>query len=329
MKSKAAVDDYKTFNIGIGSVSTPLSYCGSVFSTERIFNAYGKNFALSLAHAYCIYLNLTKVETDLTAAGADPQLSSDILSTFGPNYYLAIGVQESGLSPNQSGCGYLQIDNARQDLSRSSQSTSIKAYCKFLSSIDHYGAVSGTNVCTSNIIKAYYDAISYQLHAPDIAIFAVNYAKHPEFSKPVNIKGHIYYFPAAHGMMRLIALYYSRGQWFTAANRVIDGNGNLSIESQISYSEGYGGKYIYQVPELYNQFDRLVKIGSVYTANISEKDVTKYLESLAHVYKQEVIKSGVSRAKELMRGEVYDFRSGSFYLIMNEITKSMLEASRS
>ncbi|QSH40447.1 hypothetical protein P0136_13220 [Lentisphaerota bacterium ZTH] len=327
-KAAAAVDDYKTFNIGIGSVSTPLSYCGSVFSTERMFKAYGKNYAISLAHAYCIYINLSRIETDLPSAGADPQLCSDIISTFGPNYYLAIGVQESGLSPNQSGYGYLQIDDARQNLAKSSQSTSIKSYCKFLNGVDHYGAVSGTNVCTSNIIKAYYDAISYQIHSPDIAIFAVNYARHPEFSKPLNIKGHIYYFPASSGMMRLLALYYSRGQWFSIANKIIDGCGNISIESQINYSEGYGGKYIYQIPELYNQFDRLVKIGSVYNAKVSENDMTKYLKSLAHVYKPKVIKAGIDRAKELMHNQEFEFRSHSFYTVMNEVTKAMLEASR-
>ncbi len=238
---------------------------------------------------------------------------------------------ESGLNPNQGGSGYLQIDDSTQNMAQNSQVTgnaNFMSYCRFLSNVDHYSVVSGTNVCTSNIVKAYFDSITYFLHAPAITSFGVNYAKNSEFSKPVNVEGKDYVFPAVEGMMRVTALYYNRGQWFGTATNIVNANGSVSIESQIKYSEGYGGRYVYQLPDLYNRFKDLSDNGNAYEAQISQDEMISYLESLKTLYSSAVINAGVNKVQEMMQEKNFNFRSHDFYNVMNEVTKVMLEASR-
>ncbi|QSH42006.1 hypothetical protein P0136_05085 [Lentisphaerota bacterium ZTH] len=334
----SATDDYKTFRIGVGNVSTPLSQGGGNFDISSLISEAGKDYPLSLAQAYCTFIYLTGIDSKLSNTGATPQLVSDIVMSLGPNQYIATGIQESALGRDSHShpSGYLQIDNSLSDIVQNSgavDNPALASYYGFLGNDDKAETVSFDNYCTSNIVKAYFDVISYMLYDPAVNMFAKKYAEIQAPGSSVNIGGQTYTFSSVLGLQRLIAYLYNQGQWQAKlggpATDVFKGNGNVTFESKFTYNTASTGNcYVYQIPELYAQLETLVGNGHCYDELISNSDMVNYLGSLKYLYPADVIQTGISKVNELMQGKSLSFRSHEFFNVMSEVTKAMIEASR-
>ncbi|MFH2033364.1 MAG: hypothetical protein ABIJ26_01490, partial [Candidatus Margulisiibacteriota bacterium] len=100
-----SVPNYNTFVLSTGEVSVAISQAGktlvplSVLALSSDTTKGIKNSALAMAMGYCVFLKLTNLPSDLSAAGATVDEIDAIMTGENVNQWLATAFQEMAFDP--------------------------------------------------------------------------------------------------------------------------------------------------------------------------------------------------------------------------------------
>ncbi|OGC03846.1 hypothetical protein A2276_08350 [candidate division WOR-1 bacterium RIFOXYA12_FULL_43_27] len=170
------LSSYNTFTLSTKPISVAISQDGvelvplTVLALSSDESKGIKNSALAMAIGYCVFLKLTDLENELTAAGATSAETNDIMTGANVNQWLATAFQETRFAPITEvlKSGYYQIDDKPSTVAEG-----MGEYYAFLNNLDGGATfVYPTNYPTLNKInekgfvwssveKGYYEAKSY------------------------------------------------------------------------------------------------------------------------------------------------------------------------
>src|SRR3989339_196557 len=170
------LSSYNTFTLSTKPISVAISQDGvelvplTVLALSSDESKGIKNSALAMAIGYCVFLKLTDLENELTAAGATSAETNDIMTGANVNQWLATAFQETRFAPITEvlKSGYYQIDDKPSTVAEG-----MGAYYTFLNDLiggaeyvypTNYPTLNQLNekgFVWSSVEKAYYEAKSY------------------------------------------------------------------------------------------------------------------------------------------------------------------------
>ncbi|MFH1618118.1 MAG: hypothetical protein ABIB65_06065 [Candidatus Margulisiibacteriota bacterium] len=242
-----SVPNYNTFVLSTGEVSVAISQSGktlvplSVLALSSDTTKGIKNSALAMAMGYCVFLKLTNLPSDLSAAGATADEIDAIMTGENVNQWLATAFQEMAFDPITvvKKSGYYQIDDEPATVAEGMGSLS--TYTEFLKSLrggagyvypaalPPLTSLDERGFVWSSVEKGYYEAKSYIRNKtyysgtgkpyPDfnLAKWAVNYSRAFESTKypfetsiiTSTAPGELYAFNC---LGQVMSYFYNRGQ---------------------------------------------------------------------------------------------------------------------
>ncbi|MBU0574061.1 MAG: hypothetical protein KKH83_06270, partial [Candidatus Margulisbacteria bacterium] len=242
-----SVPNYNTFVLSTGEVSVAISQSGktlvplSVLALSSDTTKGIKNSALAMAIGYCVFLKLSDLPADLSAAGATADEIDAIMTGENVNQWLATAFQEMAFDPITvvKKSGYYQIDDEPATVAEGMGSLS--TYTEFLKSLrggagyvypaalPPLTSLDERGFVWSSVEKGYYEAKSYIRNKtyysgtgkpyPDfnLAKWAVNYSRAFESTKypfetsiiTSTAPGELYAFNC---LGQVMSYFYNRGQ---------------------------------------------------------------------------------------------------------------------
>ncbi len=188
------LSDYNSFTLCTKEISVAISQDGTklvpltVLALSSDSSKGIKNSALAMAIGYCVFLKLTNLPADLTAAGATTLETNDIMTGVNVNQWLATAFQEMRFASIQEvlKSGYYQIDDEPSTVAEG-----MGTYYSFLKKLtggashiwpNDYPILNQLNekgFVWSSVEKGYYEAKSY---AKNKTYYSGTGKPYPDFS---------------------------------------------------------------------------------------------------------------------------------------------------
>lgn len=333
------VTPFQSFSLTTGRISVGISHFGETLDVAEALKLPGGTFkssALALAHGYVVFLKLTDLPQRLVDAGADVTTQKKIIASFGPNAFVATGMQESFMSSTAKS-GYFQIDEEPKHMWLNAQGTGDATFTSYIAPIkdvDRALVIDGNDARhfnTSSVLKGYFDAVTFMIrhNTPGeggLTRFGVNYANNAANSAPITLDGQSYSLDASLGLMRLIGYMYNRGPWAQKAIELLEDNQNGAqrISEYIPYANDWGPRYMYQLPAIFEAAEASAKTDG-YALSISKADVLAYLDTLDSLYTSAVLNAGKAAAEREFGSNAMTYNSAEFFTAFSKVATAMLE----